>query len=65
MPLSFFTQTGSKEKLKYDETDLKVLSCMGSSALLSLLSRVDGLDGVQQQVLQLQSFHEVCVPHDT
>lgn len=37
---------------------------MSSPALLPLLSRVDGLDGVQHQILQLQSFHQVCVPHN-
>lgn len=64
--LFFLTQTESKEEThKYNKTDLKVLSCMGSSALLPLLSRDNGLGGVQHQVLQLQSFHEVRVPHDT
>lgn len=38
---------------------------MGSSALRPLLSRVDRLDAVQHQILQLQSFHQVCVPHNT
>lgn len=54
-----------KEMHKYDKTDLKVLSGVGSPALLPLLSSVDGLDGVQHQVLQLQSFHQVSVPHDS
>lgn len=47
------------------KTDLEVLSGVGSPALLSLLSRVDGLDGVQHQILQLQRFNQVCVPHNT
>lgn len=65
MPLSFLLKQEVKKTHKYDETDLKVLSCVGSSALLPLLSSADGLDGIQHQVLQLQSFHKVCVPHDT
>lgn len=68
MLLSFFFfkhKQKVKKKHKYNKTDLKVLSCVGSSALLPLLSRDNGLGGVQHQVLQLQSFHEVRVPHDT
>ncbi len=37
---------------------------MSSPALLSLLGRVNGLDSVQHQILQLQRFHQVCVPND-
>lgn len=67
MLLSFFFKHKQKvkKKPKYNKTDLKVLSGVGSSALLPLLSRDNGLGGVQHQVLQLQSFHEVRVPHDT
>ena len=37
---------------------------MSPSAFLSLLSRVNGLDSIEHQVLQLQWFHQVCVPHN-
>lgn len=46
-------------------TNLEVLSGVGTPALLSLLSRVDGLDGIEHQVLQLQRFNQVCVPHNS
>lgn len=49
---------------KHANTDLEVLSGVGPPALLPLLCSVDGLHAVQHQILQLQRFHQVCVPHD-
>ena len=37
---------------------------MCAPALLPLLGAVDGLGGVQHQVLQLKGLHQICVPHD-
>lgn len=51
--------------MNYGKTNLEVLSGVGSPALLPLLGRVDSLDGVQHQILQLQRFNKVCVPHNT
>lgn len=51
-------------QIMYGETDLEVLSGVGSPALLSLLSTVDGLNSVQHQILQLQCFHQVSVPNN-
>lgn len=47
------------------KTNLEVLSGMGSPALFPLLGRLDSLDGIQHQILQLQCFNQVCVPHNT
>lgn len=52
-------------KITNTSTNLEVLSGVGTPALLSLLSRVDGLDGIEHQVLQLQRFNQVCVPHNS
>lgn len=44
---------------------LKVLTSVSTSGLLPCLSAVDGLHGVQHQILQFEGFDQVRVPDHT